>query len=195
MIECARIMKRGMSEVNTRTHLATSIFIVAFSIVGSMMMTSCGGSERRADRLWRQATQLVEKGDTRGAVERLQEILDEYPDARVAEKAREQIVVYRGLVAAVESYPSRRAHELMVQIARAIETFRRDKGRAPGALDDLVPSRMASLPRDPWGGAFLYETTPDGYRLTSLGADGAPGGSAESADVLVVDGEFATELP
>jgi hypothetical protein len=159
------------------------------------MSTSCGGDERRADRLWRQAMERVEKGDTQGAIDRLQKIIDSYPDARVAAKAREQIVTYRGLATAVQNYPLRRTHELMVQVARAIESFRRESGHAPHTLEALVPARMASLPKDPWGRDFLYEKTARGYRLTCRGADGEPGGLAESADMLVVDGEFVTQAP
>jgi hypothetical protein len=188
-------MKRRSNEVNTRTHLARSILIVVCAIAPLALASSCGGEERRAERLWRQANERVEKGDTQGAVDLLQEIIDKFPDARVAAKAREQIVVYQGLATAVQSYPSRRARELMVQIARAIETFRRENDRAPATLEDLVPSRMASVPRDPWGWPFLYETTAHGYRLTCQGADGAPGGVAESADVVVVDGEFLGDRP
>jgi hypothetical protein len=188
-------MKRRWNEVNRRTYLARLIFIVVIAVVLVMMSSSCGGDERRAERLWRQAIERVEKGDTQGAVDRLQKIIDEFPDARVAAKAREQIVVYRGLATAVQSYPSRRARELMVQIARAIETFRREDGHAPATLDELVPGRIASVPRDPWDRPFMYETTARGYRLTCQGADGAPGGAAESADVLVVDGEFRPAQP
>jgi hypothetical protein len=137
----------------------------------------------------------VEKGDTQGAIDRLQTIIVSFPDARVADKARQQIVVYRGLAAAVQNYPTRRARELMVQIARAIEAFRRASGRAPATLDALAPARMPSVPRDPWGRDFLYETTAGGYRLSCRGADGEPGGVAESADIQVVDGEFLTQSP
>ena len=188
-------MRRRRNEVNTRTYLAMSVVVVVIAVVFVMMGSSCGGEERHAERLWRQAIECVEKGDTQGAVDRLQKIIDEFPDARAATKARKQIVVYRGLAAAVESYPSRRARESMVQIARAIESFRRENRRAPATLDALVPTQIASVPRDPWGRWFLYEVTARGYRLTCQGADGAPGGAADSADVLVVDGEFLPVQP
>ena len=195
MLKSARIMRRRRNEVNTRTYLVRSVFIVAIAVVFAMMASSCGGAERHAERLWRQATERVEKGETQGAVDLLERIIDEFPDTGAAAKAREQIVVYRGLATAVKSYPSRRARELMVQIARAIENFQRDDGRAPTTLDELVPARIASVPRDPWDRPFLYETTARGYRLTCRGEDGAPGGAAESADVLVVDGEFLPVQP
>lgn len=195
MLESARIMKRRKNEVNTRTFRARWFFAVVFAMVLVITASSCGGNERHAERLWREAIAAVEKGDTQGAVDRLQKIIDTYPDSRVAEKAREQIIVYRGLATAVENYPMRRARELMVQIARAIESFRREKGRAPTTLDELVPAKLASVPQDPWDRPFLYETTSRGYRLRCRGVEGAPDGSAQSAGLLVVDGEFRAVPP
>jgi hypothetical protein len=188
-------MRRRGIEVNNRTDFARLFFVVVFAIVLVVPLSSCGGSERRAERLWRQAIERVEKGDTQGAVDRLQKILDEYPDARIAEKAREQITVYRGLATAVQDYPLRRARELMVQIARASESYQRDHGRTPATLDELVPVKIASVPNDPWGHPFLYASTGRGYRLTCQGADGAPGGSADAADLIVVDGAFVPAQP
>ncbi len=190
MLEIVRIMKRRVSEVNTRTSRARLFFIVVFTLVLVIVNSSCGGDERRAQRLWRQAIEHVEKGDTQGAVDRLQVILDTYPASRAAEKARAQIVVYRGLATAVEQYPSRRARELMVQIARAIEIFRRGSGRVPGTLDELVPANMASVPRDPWERSFVYEPTGKGYRLTCLGAKEKPSRGETFDTLVIVDGEF-----
>jgi hypothetical protein len=187
-------MRRRGIEVNKRTDFVRLFFIIVF-VIGVVVPSSCGGTERRAERLWRQAIERVEKGDTQGAVDRLQKILDEYPDARIAERAREQIIVYRGLATAVQDYPVRRARELMVQIARASESFGREHGRRPATLDELVPSKMTSVPVDPWGHPFLYVTTTRGYRLTCQGADGAPGGAADAADLIVVDGAFVPARP
>lgn len=195
MLESARIMKRRKSEVNTRTFCARWFFIAVPAMVLMVTTSSCGGNERHAERLWRQAIACVEKGDTQGAVDRLQKLIDTFPDSRVAAKAREQIIVYRGLQTAVETYPMRRTHELMVQIARAIESFRRERGRAPASLDELVPAKLVSVPKDPWDRPFLYETTARGYRLRCRGVEGAPEGAPEAAGLLVVDGEFRAVPP
>jgi len=190
VIECARIMKRRKYEVNTRTVQARLFFIVVLTALLVISASSCSIDERRAQRLWRQAIEHVEKGDTQGAVDRLQMIIDTFPDTRAADKARAQIVVYRGLATAIENYPVRRARELMVQLARAIETFRGRSGRVPATLDELVPSAMAAIPDDPWNRPFVYETTPGGYRLKCLGAKGEAGGLDASEELLVVNGEF-----
>ena len=195
MLESARIMKRGPSEVNTRTVRSRLFFIVVLMVLLVITASSCGGDERRAQRLWRQAIEHVEKGDTQGAVDRLQTLIDTLPDTRAAEKARAQIVVYRGLATAVENYPLRRARELMVQLARAIEKFRRSNGRVPVTLDELVPVAMASVPNDPWDRPFLYEATAGGYRLKCLGAKEQAGGVAASEGLVVVDGEFQSVTP
>lgn len=195
MLESARIMKRRRSEVNTRTIRARLFFIVVLTLVLVIVNSSCGGDERRAQRLWRQAIEHVEKGDTQGAVDRLQIILDTFPASRAAEKARAQIVVYRGLATAVEQYPLRRARELMVQIARAIEVFRRGSGRVPVTLDELVPANMASVSTDPWDRPFAYEPTVKGYRLTCLGAKEKPSGGESSEALVIVDGEFQAVPP
>jgi hypothetical protein len=195
VLESARIMKRGHSEVNTRTVRARLFFIVVLTALLVITASSCGVNERRARRLWDQAIERVEKGDTQGAVDRLQTLIDTFPDSRAAEKARAQIVVYRGLATAVENYPARRARELMVQIARAIESFRRERGRVPVTLDELVPAKMANVPKDPWDRAFLYQATARGYRLTCPGAKGMPGGAAASDGLVVVNGEFQSVTP
>ena len=168
-------------------------------VVGSMAlvvtMVACHAPERRAERLWRHALDLVAKGDTGGAVVELQRILDDYPDTEIAAKARRQILLYRGLENAVLSYPTRRAREVMVQVARAIESYRARERRVPTTLHDLVPSRLASIPNDPWNRALLYEPRGRGYRLRCQGADGAPGGEGDAEDILVADGEFVTAHP
>jgi len=161
----------------------------------ALAIAACGGVDRRAERLWRRAMERVAKGDTQAAVDDLQKIIDDYPDAQIAPKAREQIVVYRGLANAVSSYPFRRARESMVQIARAIEAFRHERGRVPASLDELVPARLPAVPPDPWNRSFDYETTARGYRLRCLGADGAKGGDTDAADLLVVDGAFVAAAP
>jgi hypothetical protein len=188
-------MKRRSDEVNTRRSRSRSFLIVILSLTIVASMTSCGSRERRAERLWRQALERVERGETQQAVDLLQRIIDEYPDADVAAKARDQIVVYRGLAHAVQSYPTRRARELMVQIARAIEAFRAGADRAPASLDALVPTKLDAVPLDPWGRSFVYDASGRGYRLRCLGSDGAAGGSGDAADLLVVDGVFVAAQP
>ena len=195
MLEIARIMRRRGNEVNTRTREVRMIFVIVFFVALLTSVSSCGPGDGSAERLWRQAEEHVERGDTQGAIDRLQKIIDRYPDARVAETARAQIVVYRGLQSAVQAYPARRARASMVTVARAIEAFKRETARLPVTLDELVPARIPSVPVDPWNRPFVYEPAARGYKLSCYGADGTPGGAADAADLLVADGEFVSEKP
>ena len=91
----------------------------------------------------------------------------------------------------------------MVQIAdidKALEIFKLDVGRFPTTeegLEALVnrpatvssgwagPYLKGALPKDPWGRPYRYQGPgPDGaVEVLSLGADGAPGGEGENADI------------
>jgi len=185
-------MRRAPREVNGSRARATYFFLATGALV---FFLACHGTERRAERLWRHALDLVAKGDTSGAVVELQRILDEYPDTEVAAKARRQIVLYKGLESAVLSYPSRRAREVMVQVSRAVEAFRAHERRVPRALDELVPGRLESVPQDPWDHALEYQPRERGYRLICRGSDGAPGGEGDAADLVVDDGAFVAARP
>lgn len=89
-----------------------------------------------------------------------------------------------------------------VQIAdldKSLELFKLDVGRYPSSeegLEALVkkpgnvngwtgPYLKGSVPNDPWGKPYRYANPgPNGgLEILSLGADGAPGGEGEDADV------------
>jgi hypothetical protein len=58
------------------------------------------------------------------------------------------------------------------RIAVAIERFRRDRGVLPGALADLVPQYLASIPGDSYSGRPLLFRAADGaYTVYSVGPD------------------------
>lgn len=85
-------------------------------------------------------------------------------------------------------------------LEQALEIYKLDVGRFPTTsqgLEALVrqPSgvkgwngpylKKGELPQDPWGNAYDYRHRgQNGFpEITSLGADGRPGGSGEDADV------------
>ena len=90
----------------------------------------------------------------------------------------------------------------VVQIAdldKSLELFKLDVGRYPTTAEGLKalvkqpgsiagwngPYLKGALPNDPWGNAYRY-TSPvanGGFEIVSLGADNAPGGEGENADV------------
>ena len=89
-----------------------------------------------------------------------------------------------------------------VQIAdldKSLELFKLDVGRYPTTeegLESLVkrpgtvngwtgPYLKGGVPSDPWGRPYRYASPrpSGGIEIQSLGADGAPGGEGENADV------------
>lgn len=56
------------------------------------------------------------------------------------------------------------------RIAVAVERYRRDQHRLPGALADLVPQYLSVVPLDPMsGGPLLFKATADSYTVYSVG--------------------------
>lgn len=88
-----------------------------------------------------------------------------------------------------------------VQIAdfdKALELFKLDVGRYPSTEEGLQalsakpasvvsgwagPYLKGSVPSDPWGKAYDYKLEGGAVLIQSLGADGAPGGDGENADL------------
>ncbi|HRP19792.1 MAG TPA: type II secretion system major pseudopilin GspG [Alicycliphilus sp.] len=87
-----------------------------------------------------------------------------------------------------------------VQIAdldKSLELFKLDVGRYPTTeegLEALVkkpgsanawngPYLKGGVPTDPWGHAYRYANNGGAIDIISLGADGAPGGEGENADI------------
>jgi len=89
-----------------------------------------------------------------------------------------------------------------VQIAdldKALELFKLDVGRYPTTQEGLAvlvtkpgnangwngPYLKGGLPSDPWGNPYRYvnPASDGGMEILSLGADNAPGGDGENADI------------
>ena len=87
-----------------------------------------------------------------------------------------------------------------VQIAdldKSLELFKLDVGRYPSTeegLDALVkkpgnvngwngPYLKGGVPTDPWNHPYRYANSGGNIEIVSLGADGAPGGDGENADI------------
>jgi general secretion pathway protein G len=78
-------------------------------------------------------------------------------------------------------------------LASALDSYRIDVGRYPETLEGLVENDtgrnawagpyMRELPADPWGNDYHYEAQDRDFVLLSHGADGAPGGEGDDADV------------
>jgi len=84
-------------------------------------------------------------------------------------------------------------------LEKALDQYRLDTGRYPGTdlgLNALVqrpqnepkwngPYLKKAVPLDPWGKPYAYRSPGENgdFDLLSYGRDGAPGGSAENADI------------
>jgi general secretion pathway protein G len=94
---------------------------------------------------------------------------------------------------------SKTAAVQIADIEKALEIYKLDVGRFPSTeegLDALVkkpgsangwsgPYLKGGVPTDPWGNAYRYASpgANGGIDIISLGADGAPGGEGENADI------------
>lgn len=111
-----------------------------------------------------------------------------------------EIIVYIAIVsmlmAAVGVYAvgvhddsMRRTAELDVRTARdALEMYRGSRGRYPDQAEGfgaLIEARVLKTePKDPWGHALVYGLRDGEPMVTSLGADGAPGGEDLNEDIV-----------
>lgn len=78
-------------------------------------------------------------------------------------------------------------------LSSALDSYRLDIGRYPDELEGLVENDsnrdawsgpyMREIPLDPWGNAYHYERADRDFELLSYGADGAPGGEEDDADI------------
>ncbi len=83
-------------------------------------------------------------------------------------------------------------------LASGLDTMRLDIGRFPtqeegltllesahGAANWNGPYLSGSLPKDPWGRDYIYAAPGEGQepKVSSLGADGKPGGEGPNTDV------------
>ena len=94
---------------------------------------------------------------------------------------------------------SKTAGVQIADIEKALEIYKLDVGRFPTTeegLDALTkkpgsangwsgPYLKGGLPSDPWGNPYRYASpgANGGIDIISLGADGAPGGEGENADI------------
>ena len=76
----------------------------------------------------------------------------------------------------------------------AITNFQIDTGKIPKDLESLVKNPgdkkwdgpyLKKIPKDPWGNDYVYEpgVGVGGYKITSYGSDGSPGGSDQAEDI------------
>lgn len=93
---------------------------------------------------------------------------------------------------------SKTAQVQIADLDKALELFKLDVGRYPSTEEGLQalvtkpasvasgwagPYLKGSVPTDPWGKPYEYKLESGAALIQSLGADGAPGGDGENADL------------
>jgi hypothetical protein len=169
------------------------IFLLAMlvAVMGATIF-GCGGRESRAQALYDEAQEHVERSEFVEAVRLYEEILDKYPGTAVSNKASREIELYRGLSLAVDTYPVRLVRDQMIRTGRAIYQYEDRHRRWPKSLGELVPKYLSEAPIDPWGRELVYlvKSRKRGYVLGCYGANGRPGGEGEARDWYIEDGRF-----
>lgn len=105
-------------------------------------------------------------------------------------------LVVPNIVGQTEKARARAAKASIQQLSNAIDTYYLDTGQLPDRLENLVnepasaenwngPYAKQSTLNDPWNQPWEYRVPGEhgAYDLVSLGADGAPGGEGNSADI------------
>ena len=189
--EATWIIERREIEVNLSDVMKVTLFIMIAGVL--CLVAACTGPEGRAAALYDESRQKIEDGNLEDGVNLLQKVISEYPDTAAAQEARKEIDLFRGIAGAVENYPVASARDLMVRTARVLERLRHRR-RLPAELAELVPAKLKSAPVDPWGQPLIYSRIADGrgYTLSSLGSDGAKGGTGAAGDIVIRNGSFVT---
>ena len=98
-------------------------------------------------------------------------------------------VAYQRLSPSVDKGRITAARTQIEAFAGALQTYHIDKGKFPATEEGLQavrPYLSKDIPNDPWGNPYVYETpgaNGDDFDIHSYGADGAPGGEGDAADI------------
>ena len=105
------------------------------------------------------------------------------------------VLVILGLLAGAVAYKfvgaaatarTTRARTDIVEVGKAIDVFRMEKGRLPTNREGLSILPFQNEMTDPWERPYQYvQPGPGGadFDVISLGADGRPGGEDDAADI------------
>jgi general secretion pathway protein G len=80
------------------------------------------------------------------------------------------------------------AREEVGTLVKGLELFRRRKGHCPPperGLELLVAAQIIDKTVDPWGNAYRYTLANGVAEVSTLGADGVPGGDGGDEDIAL----------
>lgn len=105
-------------------------------------------------------------------------------------------LVLPGIIGKAEGAKVKAAASQVSRLAMAVESYYLDTGITPDSLQQLVedpggqggwngPYVKASSLKDPWGREYEYRIPGEHgeFDITSLGADGQPGGEGKNSDI------------
>lgn len=105
-------------------------------------------------------------------------------------------LVLPGIIGKAEGAKVKAAASQIDRLSMAVESFYLDTGATPDDLSELVgessdvdgwngPYVKTSSLKDPWGRDYIYTYPGEhgDFDITSLGADGQPGGEGKNADI------------
>ncbi len=105
-------------------------------------------------------------------------------------------LVLPGIIGKAEGAKVKAAASQVQRLSMAVESYYLDTGTTPDSLQQLVeesgtesgwngPYVKASLLKDPWGRDYEYVNPGEhgDFDISSLGADGRPGGDGKNADI------------
>ncbi len=105
-------------------------------------------------------------------------------------------LVLPGIIGKAEGAKVKAAASQIDRLSMAVESFYLDTGATPDDLSELVgessdvdgwngPYVKKSSLKDPWGRDYIYTYPGEhgDFDITSLGADGQPGGEGKNADI------------
>lgn len=104
-------------------------------------------------------------------------------------------LVLPNIIGRAEGAKVKAASSQIDRLAMAVETFYMDTNSFPDSLEQLVdnngvsgwngPYVKKSILKDPWNRDYVYQHPGDKgqFDITSLGADGQPGGEDTNADI------------
>ncbi|MBQ4838482.1 type II secretion system protein GspG [Pseudoalteromonas luteoviolacea] len=68
-------------------------------------------------------------------------------------------------------------------LSEAVKLYRLENNSLPKSLQDLAPKYASEIPIDVWDQDYIYESTSDDYKISSLGSDAVKGGIGASTDI------------
>jgi general secretion pathway protein G len=104
-------------------------------------------------------------------------------------------LVLPSIIGKAEGAKAKAAASQVSRLAMAVESYYLDTGATPESLQQLVedpgaagwngPYVKASSLKDPWGHEYEYKFPGEHgeFDITTLGADGQPGGEGKNADI------------